>query len=685
MPDASAALDYLNTYRTRGWRPIPLHHVIDHGGCSCGERYCSSPGKHPLFAGWRKPVIYNAVWLDWWAAHPAAGVGLIAGYEFWVLDVDPKNGGDVALAELQEKYGDLPLTYRVNTPSGGYHLYFLVPDGCVITNARGGLPVGLDVRGRGGQVAAPPSVGYHHDWTSGPNGELVLAPEWLLELIMPIPVAPVAPVEAPAELSSWDGSPLDNWLTAVLDDEIQTVMDASEGGRNAALNEAVFSCSTVIGLPGVDEEWEERVRGAFVDVGQVVGLPPAEVRATVASGIAGGKRKPRLSWPPAEMVSKGENLEISAESQKSGRKARGGGEGELVDIVGGPAKTGDVDKDGNIYVNVSNAADAAVWFRNELGRRGLACVFVRHGVLVHTPRVGEEGYREPLEEGDDDGPAQVAELSEKHLRGRIEVRYRTGVNKVAAGMVDGVVVPAKGWVNRMLPPAVAGHVWTCGQIGEGVPNLKRLVGVTHTPVLRRDGSVLDVPGYDPASRLLYLPDRGFEARAVPELPTPAQVEAAVALIMEPIAQFPFVDDAGRAAWVGMAFTPLLRPMLPGPYLLGVIEAPSPGSGKSFLAGMLRVLHGGVLRAELPEDAGEMRKAITTTLADTTAPVVTWDNVRGVVRSSVLEGLLTTGMWSDRMLGTNSNVTLVNDRLWTFTSNNAVIGGDLSRRCLWVTI
>jgi hypothetical protein len=44
--------------------------------------------------------------------------------------------------------------------------------------------------------------------------------------------------------------------------------------------------------------------------------------------------------------------------------------------------------------------------------------------------------------------------------------------------------------------------------------------------------------------------------------------------------------------------------------------------------MIRILHGGVQRGEMPRDADELRKSITAALVDTTAPVVTFDNSPG---------------------------------------------------------
>jgi hypothetical protein len=101
--------------------------------------------------------------------------------------------------------------------------------------------------------------------------------------------------------------------------------------------------------------------------------------------------------------------------------------------------------------------------------------------------------------------------------------------------------------------------------------------------------------------------------------------------------------------------------------------------------MITTLHGGVVRSEMPRDADELRKSVTAALVDTTAPVVVFDNLTGVVRSSVLESLLTDKTWSDRWLGQNRQVTVANDRLWIATGNNAAFGGDLARRLATVAL
>lgn len=210
-------------------------------------------------------------------------------------------------------------------------------------------------------------------------------------------------------------------------------------------------------------------------------------------------------------------------------------------------------------------------------------------------------------------------------------------------------------------------------------HIRDLAGVTGVPLFREDGTMFTDDGYDDATKYVLATDAGLEFD-VPESPTELEVHRAVRLILEPIAKFPFVSDADRNAWVGMALTPMLRFIAPGPYKLGLIEAHQAGSGKSFLASMLAELHGGQVHAEMPSEDAELRKTVTSVLQEK-GGVIVFDNVDGKVSSPVLAGLLTSARWSARLLGKNASVTLPNDRMWVATGNNIVIDGDMARRVL----
>ena len=328
-------------------------------------------------------------------------------------------------------------------------------------------------------------------------------------------------------------------------------------------------------------------------------------------------------------------------------------------------------------LNVTNDAEAAEWLARQIGAGKLSGLFARGDRIVYTPHEGEDGYRELTNApSDDDGPAQVRP-AKPILVARIVDRnyacYRTTTTRSGKSKD----VPA------LFPKSATDRI--CATT-DGLDKLRHLHGVIHTPVFRPDGSLITQPGYDPTTRLLYLPEPGLRLLPIPEHPTAVQLSSAVAVINEMIGEFPFVTTHDRANYLGLLITPLLRAIVGPPYKLGAMEAHQRGSGKTLLANMIRHIHGGVFRGEMPEDDAELRKQISTILDVTTGPVIVIDNVSGTLSSSTLASLLTAARWDDRKLGTMSEmISRPNDRLWLITGNNLMIGGDLPRRTLRCTI
>lgn len=120
---------------------------------------------------------------------PQANTGIATGKVsgIFVLDIDIKNGagGAESLTGLEREHVPLPPTVEVKTCSGGRHLYFRYPESGV--GCKTGIRKGIDIRGDGGYVVAPPSVidGKSYEWTNGPDTPLADAPDWLLEFISP--------------------------------------------------------------------------------------------------------------------------------------------------------------------------------------------------------------------------------------------------------------------------------------------------------------------------------------------------------------------------------------------------------------------------------------------------------------------------------------------------------------------
>ena len=188
-PPALQIMEAALGYNHHGIAVLPLHTVVE-GVCSCGDEDCSSPGKRPYtHRGLHDASTDPDQIRRWWREWPDANVGIRTGAEseLIVLDVDPDHGGDESLAQLEALHGPLPATVQQRTGGGGRHYLFQHP-GTPVRN-RAGFRPGLDVRGDGGYIVAPPSrhiSGERYEWSEGHSpGEIPLAPApaWLLELI----------------------------------------------------------------------------------------------------------------------------------------------------------------------------------------------------------------------------------------------------------------------------------------------------------------------------------------------------------------------------------------------------------------------------------------------------------------------------------------------------------------------
>lgn len=162
----SAALHYARL----GWHVLPVHGIAQ-GACTCRHAACTSPGKHPLTANGVKDATTDAAQIEeWWTKWPDANVAIATGPSLLlVLDVDPKNGGEAGLRELLKQQGEgILATLRVKTGSGGLHAYY--KRSLPLRNSAGTLGQGLDTRGEGGFVVAPPSKHYsgnEYTWAQG--------------------------------------------------------------------------------------------------------------------------------------------------------------------------------------------------------------------------------------------------------------------------------------------------------------------------------------------------------------------------------------------------------------------------------------------------------------------------------------------------------------------------------------
>lgn len=172
-------LEIALSYAARGWHVFPVHVALN-GRCSC-NRDCRNPGKHPRTKnGLLDATTDEATIRRWWGMWGGtSNIGIATGPSgLLVVDIDPRHGGDEAFRDLiADNVEAWQKTPTVLTGGGGQHYYYQAPD-VPMRNSTGALGSGIDIRGDGGYVIAPPSVhvsGHEWEWEVGPD-ECELAP-----------------------------------------------------------------------------------------------------------------------------------------------------------------------------------------------------------------------------------------------------------------------------------------------------------------------------------------------------------------------------------------------------------------------------------------------------------------------------------------------------------------------------
>ncbi len=237
-------------------------------------------GKTPITAHGLEDATVDAMTIEtWWSRCPDANVAIRTG-DVLVVDEDRLGALDELAAEAHET---IPAT-RVARTANGRHFYFRQPDDQRIRNTAGKLAPGIDTRGDGGYVVAPPSIhpsGASYGWDS--EADVVTIPTWMSErLIRQQPERKPMP-----DINLFGTSP---YGKAALEEEINGVAVAPEGTRNDSLNRAAFALGQLVAGGEVDQSdaWRSLEAAALAS-----GLTISETNKTIHSGFAAGLGEPR--------------------------------------------------------------------------------------------------------------------------------------------------------------------------------------------------------------------------------------------------------------------------------------------------------------------------------------------------------------------------------------------------------
>jgi hypothetical protein len=232
---------------------------------------CRADKKPATPRGFKDASAEPATVRDLWSHYPGALVGVPTGAanSFDVLDIDPRHGGDLWLAEYAAR---LPTTRMHETRSGGRHLLFRHAAG--IRGSVGKLGSGVDTRGDGGYIVWWPAAG------CPVLADVPLAPwpKWLLTRLLPPAPAPNTPPRAPVA----DGNKQAPYALAALRNAVRVVATAPEGQRNIALNREAFALSRFIGenlLTPAD------IADSLAAAARHAGLDSKEIERTLVSAL----------------------------------------------------------------------------------------------------------------------------------------------------------------------------------------------------------------------------------------------------------------------------------------------------------------------------------------------------------------------------------------------------------------
>ncbi len=233
------------------------------------------------------------------------------------------------------------------------------------------------------------------------------------------------------------------------------------------------------------------------------------------------------------------------------------------------------------------------------------------------------------------------------------------------------------WVDTVPPDRVVTAVDARGEW----PGIRPIAGITETPSMRPDGSILEVSGYDASTGYVYLPGRVYPA--VPSHPSRDDARRALAELAEPFVDFPASSDPGRYVAIAALLTLVARPAIRGACPGFLFDASTRGSGKSFMVRAITTLAHGREAALMswPPDPIELEKVFGA-YALRGASVIAFDNVASEFGSAPLDKVLTCGDRVElRVLGKSETPALAWRTVILAGGNNMVIGGDTTRRVL----
>lgn len=331
-----------------------------------------------------------------------------------------------------------------------------------------------------------------------------------------------------------------------------------------------------------------------------------------------------------------------------------------------PSKTNDVSTDAPKEKKSERTVDLGVGMLRENVRDAIGFLvgdpdlYQRGGEFVRVVRITSE---------------QESTTKDKNNRPSVYAGTPTLMNCPAAHMTARMddIVPTRRWSKtkddfvRCSPPI---NLVNAVLQEREYPGIRYLRGVAETPFLRPDGTICQRPGYDKATGFLYAPLTVFPE--VPENPTQRDAEKAYKKLFRIYEGLEFVNDTARAVPIAGILTILAQAAIQGCTPVFLIEANTPGTGKTNVIDTIGIITMGrpMPRRSFPGPGEELRKVLDSYARDGTRFFLL-DNIGQDFGGEALEMAITTeGEYDLRVLGETRNLR-VEWRAAIFGSGNNV--------------
>ena len=481
------------------------------------------------------------------------------------------------------------------------------------------------------------------------------APQALLALILKRDREPTSPpsdkADSPGRQAAGRDEAIRRYALAALDKQVKGVETAGEGTRNQALNNAALSLGHLVGAGALSESM---VRAALENAAAANGLLKDDgitsVRATISSGLRTGISQ------PADLAKIRARPRVD---RRNGRPSVGSGAQHGAGDSAPPGDCGSADRPlirivgGELPEIVEKAETILIASKPEIYRYG--------GQLVR-----------PVVE---DVPAADMTRTRMHRLCPVTRPFLVEVLTTVAQW-ERFDRRIGDWVCVDCPDKIA-EVYLARERWRLPP----LVGIINSPTLRADGSLLDQPGYDERTGLLYRPD-GVEFEQIPDYPTRDDALRALYRLQDLISTFPFVGDADKSVALSAVLSALDRRAVDAAPM-HTFSAPVAGSGKSKLVDICSMIATGQRAPVLDQskDDIEFDKRLVAALLRGGA-IVSIDNVDRPLDSALLcQALTSSGMMQLRALGSSRDFDVPNMAMFYANGNNLTLAGDLTRRAV----